>query len=89
MLGTDELTARAFIVVKHEKQDQKVTAISKIKLQDSYRSGIDFRILSKDIGFPTIKVDDDVSSWKPGKLLMILLTDLCYTCITPIDSAVK
>ena len=67
MIGTDVQVARASIVVK----EKKVTAVSKIMTKDLRNSGIDFRILSESVGFPTLKVVDDISSWVAGELSVI------------------
>ena len=63
MIGTDVLVARASIV----QNERKVTAVSKIMAKDWLHSTVDFHILSETVGFPTITVVDDISSWQPGK----------------------
>ena len=63
MIGTDVQVARASIVVN----EKKVTAVSLIMAQESHNSRIDFHILSQSVGFPTLTVVDDISSWQPGK----------------------
>ena len=63
MIGTDVLVARASIV----QNERKVTAVSKIMAKDWLHSTVDFHILSETVGFPTLTVVDDISSWQPGK----------------------
>lgn len=49
--------------------DHKVTAISYVDINSNLGSKVDFRILSLDLGYPTISVVHDLamSSWKAGK----------------------
>ena len=46
-----------------------MTAVSHVDINSSGKSVIDFRILSLDLGYPTITVVDDLttSAWKAGK----------------------
>ena len=63
MIGIDSQTVRASIVAN----DKKVTAVSYISAQNSGDSVIDFHILSQSVGYPTLTVVDDISSWQPGE----------------------
>ena len=64
MIGKKGQEARASIHVNNTK----VTAVSYIKTK-LFSSKVDFRILRPAIGFPTISVTDDVSSWQVGKCM--------------------
>ena len=60
--GKQGKEARANIVLN----GKKITAISVIKDARS-KNMVDFRIMDLSVGFPTISVIDDVSSWHVGK----------------------
>ena len=69
-IGKEVQHAMASIVVI----DRKVTAVSHVDINSGLRSVVDFRILSLDLGYPTITVVHDLtaSSWKAGKYGMLL-----------------
>ena len=61
MVGKDVALARA--TVTHN--EKKITAFSHIQYKTrQLNAGV--RILEKDLGFPTIKVVHDISSWNVG-----------------------
>ena len=64
-IGKDVQHAMASIVVNNHK----VTAVSHVDSNVKSKSMLDFRILSLDLGYPTISVVHDLteSAWKAGK----------------------
>lgn len=69
-IGKTSLIARAQLVIG----DRKVEAISHMNSAMSGRF-VEFRVIDASIGFPTISVVDNISSWKVGeKTFMKIIT---------------
>ena len=64
-LGKRGTVARANIVV----DDKKITAVSCIRCNEAtpWKAVPQFHILDLDVGFPTLSVAHNVSSWNVGK----------------------
>ena len=62
MLGKNVAKATATVV----HNGKKISAISNT-MYKSRKLAPDFRILDADIGFPTVRVVHDISSWRVGE----------------------